>query len=624
MNSEILSGFLSSLGGSAPIKQTDSGNKGNSAEFDFVSLLKQRLAADNSMGSENSGNCAGARPSRLRSEYNPLFSSDNRQPDLPKADFRMPEKTNAVSSDSKKEAVGRSDDEKSVATNDSQSRYGKDTEAEKAAASDEEVTRIEEESAANEVEAEPAMSETVQANADSAIDEELARLLAGFTPEDQKALIEVLQQLSPADLEAIATDPEEFRQNLVELIGEMPETEEQQHLLELVESPEFSQLLQHLETMAATGSDISAETTALAQALLSRSPEEPKQPENIASSEQSESAVSQTAVKAGDNPVAADDSNQTVNASGKEKDDEKPESATDEKAATADQAESVEKTGEKDTESLREEFKRVNELDTDNQGESAAADQGDSESQPSNRVTGEIMNPNLPTTENKPVTEEIAKRFLAMLSGKADASGNEKSASHVVNSLADALKKPATAESGTMNGNMGNGFSSHSGNSAGSMQALRQNVPTAATSTIFSEMLEKAEYLKTQNGSKILNIELDPEQLGKIEMELTSRDGTVTARLTAESTTAKAKLEELAPQIKEQLVGQGVNLSEITVDISSKDPDERNSNQMSGGKNKSGRISAGKTESAEAVIRKNVLPNLRRAALNIKAVDLTV
>jgi len=156
------------------------------------------------------------------------------------------------------------------------------------------------------------------------------------------------------------------------------------------------------------------------------------------------------------------------------------------------------------------------------------------------------------------------------------------------------------------------------------MSAARPATPVPAATQIFSQMLEKAEYLKTENGSKILNMELDPGELGKLEMELTSRDGTVSARISAESALAKARLEELAPQIKEQLLNQGVNLTEITVDISSRNPDESNRNQMYGRKNRSGRIQAGGNDTAEAIIRKNVLPNLRRAALNIKAVDLTV
>ena len=235
---------------------------------------------------------------------------------------------------------------------------------------------------------------------------------------------------------------------------------------------------------------------------------------------------------------------------------------------------------------------------------------------------------NMQTTTAQPVTpeqakaavEEAAKKFFSLFAEKT--AGGDKATTAATYSP-EAVKRHSAMNNNSA-GHGSNGFSSHNGTPASSMSAARPATPVPAATHIFSQMLEKAEYLKTENGSKILNMELDPGELGKLEMELTSRDGTVSARISAESALAKARLEELAPQIKEQLLNQGVNLTEITVDISSRNPDESNRNQMYGRKNRSGRIQAGGNDTAEAIIRKNVLPNLRRAALNIKAVDLTV
>ena len=122
-----------------------------------------------------------------------------------------------------------------------------------------------------------------------------------------------------------------------------------------------------------------------------------------------------------------------------------------------------------------------------------------------------------------------------------------------------------------------------------------------------------------------MNIEVDQEGVGKLELELISKDGEVTARLSAESDMAKIKLEEIAPQIKENLHEKGVNLTQISVDVSSKNADDnRNEYQSFGRKNKSARLSGVGNRSTSEIIRENILPNLRRQALNIQSVDITV
>jgi hypothetical protein len=45
---------------------------------------------------------------------------------------------------------------------------------------------------------------------------------------------------------------------------------------------------------------------------------------------------------------------------------------------------------------------------------------------------------------------------------------------------------------------------------------------------------------------------------------------------------------------------------------------------LSGGKYKSGRTGSTNANSDEKIIRENILPNLRKMALNIQSVDLTV
>lgn len=178
------------------------------------------------------------------------------------------------------------------------------------------------------------------------------------------------------------------------------------------------------------------------------------------------------------------------------------------------------------------------------------------------------------------------------------------------------------SDNGSQN-SQGQGLAS-GGNYNSSGLASAKNATPQTNPAQFAELLEKAELLKTNNGKQILSLEMTPDELGKLEMELTSRDGVLTARISAENTLARAKLEEMASQIKENLLEQGINLSEITVDISSKNPDEQKRSAMFNRKNKSKHGSISHVSNGEEVIRKNILPNLRRSALNIKAVDLTV
>ena len=131
--------------------------------------------------------------------------------------------------------------------------------------------------------------------------------------------------------------------------------------------------------------------------------------------------------------------------------------------------------------------------------------------------------------------------------------------------------------------------------------------------------------VKTKDGAKVMNVELEQEGMGKLELELTSKNGEVTARLSAENDLAKAKLEELAPQIKENLQEKGVNLTQINVDVSSQDADGNSEKYLRfGKKGKSNRLNGVESTSVKDVIEEKILPNLRREALNIQSVDLTV
>ena len=122
-----------------------------------------------------------------------------------------------------------------------------------------------------------------------------------------------------------------------------------------------------------------------------------------------------------------------------------------------------------------------------------------------------------------------------------------------------------------------------------------------------------------------MSIEVEQNEMGKLEMELKSKDGVVTARLMAESESVKAELEKLTPQIREELLNRGVNLEVINVDVSSNNPDKRQASESESVSRKS-KLSVSKAgDDFEELLAGSsaidVLANLRREALNIQYVD---
>jgi len=139
---------------------------------------------------------------------------------------------------------------------------------------------------------------------------------------------------------------------------------------------------------------------------------------------------------------------------------------------------------------------------------------------------------------------------------------------------------------------------------------------------LFSQIIEKAEFFKGTNNQKSLTIQLKPESLGKLNIELISKDGTVTARIFTDNDTVREKLEQIAPQIKEHLAQEGICLNQISVDISTQLPDER---RREANKDNSGfsRNSANNSESTSEPSL-DVLPAIRNIATNIQRVDITI
>lgn len=179
-----------------------------------------------------------------------------------------------------------------------------------------------------------------------------------------------------------------------------------------------------------------------------------------------------------------------------------------------------------------------------------------------------------------------------------------------------------SSDSGSFNQGSGFGYA-QSGQIKSPENFKKSGSQAGLSANSFEELLEKASLLKTSNGKQVLSLKMTPERYGTLEMELTSKDGTLSAKISAYSDEAKAELQKLLPDISEQLLQQGVNISEIIVDVSSKESDGRNRQGLSHEQDAYTESDADQ-DNVKEVATEDVLLNLRRAALNIKAVDLTV
>ena len=102
-----------------------------------------------------------------------------------------------------------------------------------------------------------------------------------------------------------------------------------------------------------------------------------------------------------------------------------------------------------------------------------------------------------------------------------------------------------------------------------------------------AESTEKSVLNQVKNASAQLkanksqvSITLKPENLGKLNIQLVSHKGTVTAQITAENTHVKDMLAKGTEALRQHLVNQGINVNKITVNVQ-QDSSSRNDAEFS-------------------------------------------
>jgi flagellar hook-length control protein FliK len=94
-----------------------------------------------------------------------------------------------------------------------------------------------------------------------------------------------------------------------------------------------------------------------------------------------------------------------------------------------------------------------------------------------------------------------------------------------------------------------------------------QTAATAANKEIANQILEKIK-IDVRPGVSEIKMNLKPESLGEISLRIASENGIITAHFVAESQRVKEIIESNFNQLKDSLAEQGVNISELSVSVS--------------------------------------------------------
>ena len=87
---------------------------------------------------------------------------------------------------------------------------------------------------------------------------------------------------------------------------------------------------------------------------------------------------------------------------------------------------------------------------------------------------------------------------------------------------------------------------------------------------LMGQLIDKAK-LTLSNGKNEMEMHLKPEHLGKISMKIVSENGTVMAKILAESEQAKAIIETNMDSFKNSLESQGIKVQGFSVSLGQQD-----------------------------------------------------
>ena len=141
--------------------------------------------------------------------------------------------------------------------------------------------------------------------------------------------------------------------------------------------------------------------------------------------------------------------------------------------------------------------------------------------------------------------------------------------------------------------------------------AATKTAELSSTQNILSQTLRNVDEM-VQNGQKSLRVQLNPENLGGLELRLTSQNGSLQVVILADSSMTQQVLERHARDLQQLLVQSGVNLAGLTVG-------QRGANESNAGSNsrssKQSHFTGGQTLAEDAL--EGIDSHLRQSEQNV-------
>lgn len=117
-------------------------------------------------------------------------------------------------------------------------------------------------------------------------------------------------------------------------------------------------------------------------------------------------------------------------------------------------------------------------------------------------------------------------------------------------------------------------------------QAVEAALPEVDAGDIVRQLVERIEITVTEDTSSF-EMQLNPEHLGKINLQVAAKDGVVTAQIATENAAVKEVLESQIVTLKESLNNQGIEVEAVEVTIAShefeRNLDEHQDQEQTGG-----------------------------------------
>lgn len=148
-----------------------------------------------------------------------------------------------------------------------------------------------------------------------------------------------------------------------------------------------------------------------------------------------------------------------------------------------------------------------------------------------------------------------------------------------VNQLAESAETPVTVEpkgekmtDSENDGNLSNQMSQQQTVSnpvlSGIEQAVEAALPEADAESVVRQLVEKIQVTVMEDSSSF-EMQLNPEHLGKISLQVVAKHGAVTAQIATENAAVKEALESQIVTLKESLNNQGIEVEAVEVTIAS-------------------------------------------------------